>query len=339
MATIYDVAKKANVSVKTVSRVLNRSQLVKQETRSRVLAAMAALDFHPNSAARSLRRKRTGAIGFVVPFGSDFVFHDPGMIEQIKGALDLLNERGYDMVLSVPTNRDDALREVVRLTKRRNVDGAILYGMTGADSIVKELSEKGFHFVSLGYCYPEQTHNFVEIDAVAGGIAATRYAISLGHTRIGLIREPSNFLLPNKRSIAEGYKAALEQAGIPYDERLVREGDYTVSGGYWAALRLLDQDENTRVSAIICSSDPTALGALRALRERGLVPASGTQNGFLLLAGDCLPSTRLIEPSLGGIQAPLYEQGRLAADMLVSVISERRDVPGIVLKPTMLVPA
>ena len=337
MATIYDVAKEASVSVKTVSRVLNRSRLVKEETRSRVLEAMAALDFHPNSAARSLRQKRTGTIGFVVPFGSDFVFHDPGMIEQIKGAHDLLNERGYDMVLSVPTNRDDALREVVRLTKRRNVDGVILYGMAGADRIVKELSEKGFHFVSLGYCYPEQTHNFVEIDAVAGGTAATRYALSLGHTSIGLIREPRNFLLPNKRSIAEGYKVALEQAGVPYDEHLVREGDYTVTGGYWAACRLLDQGSD--ISAIICSSDPMALGALRALRERGLLAASGTQNGFLLLTGDCLPSTRATEPSLGGVQAPLYEQGRLAADMLVSVISEHRDIPGVILKPTMLVPA
>ncbi len=337
MATIYDVAKKANVSVKTVSRVLNRSRLVREETRLRVQAAIDALDFHPNSSARSLRQKRTGAIGFVVPFGSDFVFHDPGMIEQVKGAHDLLNERGYDMVLSVPTNRDEALKEVVRLTKRRNVDGVILYGMSGADEIVKELSEKGFHFVSLGYCYPEQTHNFVEIDAVAGGMAATRYALSLGHTRIGIIREPKDFLLPNKRSIVEGYRIALEQAGVHYDEQLVREGDYTVTGGYWAASRLLDQDGS--ISALICSSDPMALGALRALRERGLVGLPGSKNGFLLLTGDCLPTTRATEPSLGGIQAPLYEQGRLAADIIVSVLSDRRDIPGIVLKPTILVPA
>lgn len=337
MATIYDVAKRANVSVKTVSRVLNRSKLVRDETRARVQAAIDALDFHPNSSARSLRQKRTGTIGFVVPFGSDFVFHDPGMIEQIKGAHDLLNERGYDMVLSVPTNSDEALKEAVRLTKRRNVDGVILYGMAGAEAIVKELSEQGFHFASLGYCYPEQTHNFVEIDAVAGGAAATRYAISLGHTRVGLIREPKSFLLPNKRSIVEGYKAALEQGGVQCDERLVREGDYTVTGGYWAACRLLDQDGS--ISAIICSSDPMAFGALRALRERGLIDARDAQRRFLLLTGDCLPSTRAIEPSLGGIQAPLYEQGRLAADVIVSVISEHRDIPGIVLKPTMLVPA
>ncbi len=337
MATIYDVARDAGVSVKTVSRVLNDSALVREETRARVQAAMAALDFHPNSSARSLRQKRTGAIGFVVPFGSEFVFHDPGMIEQIKGAHDVLNEKGYDMVLSVPTNTEEALKEAVRLTKRRSVDGVILYGMSGADSIVKELSEKGFHFVSLGYCFPEQTHNFVEIDAVAGGMAATRYALSLGHTRIGLIREPRNFLLPNKRSIVEGYRAGLEHAGIEYDERLVREGDYTVTGGYWAACRLLEQDPS--ITALICSSDPMALGALRALRERGLVPRHGTQDGFLLLAGDCLPWTRAVEPSLGGIQAPLYEQGRLAADLIVAVISERRDIPGIVLKPTMLVPA
>jgi DNA-binding LacI/PurR family transcriptional regulator len=164
MTTLYDVAREAKVSIKTVSRVLNNTDKVKEDTVKRVKEAMSRLDYHPNATARNLKRRKTDTIGFVVPFGSRFVFADPGMQEQMRGAHDVLTRAGYDMILTVPENGDRFLTDVVRLTRTGNVDGVILYGMAKAVAIVREFSKKGYRFVSLGYSYPHQTHNYVEID-------------------------------------------------------------------------------------------------------------------------------------------------------------------------------
>jgi len=331
MTTLYDVAREAKVSIKTVSRVLNHSDKVREETIKRVKEAINHLDYHPNATARNLKRRRTDTIGFVVPFGSRFVFADPGMQEQMRGAHDVLSRAGYDMILTVPENDDRFLSDVVRLTRTGNVDGIILYGMAKAVAIVRELSRKGYRFVSLGYSYPHQTHNYVEIDAEAAGYVATRYLLSQGRLTIGLTREPENFLFRNKVSLVVGYRRAIEEEGLSYRDDLVCRTDFTVEGGYRAALELLGQEK--KIDALICCSDPTALGALRALREKGICP----QKDILLLTGDRLPLVQAIEPWMGGIHNPLYEQGRLAAEMIIRIVQEGKDLLGIVLRPDLVI--
>jgi DNA-binding LacI/PurR family transcriptional regulator len=331
MTTLYDVAREAKVSIKTVSRVLNNTDKVKEDTVKRVKEAMSRLDYHPNATARNLKRRKTDTIGFVVPFGSRFVFADPGMQEQMRGAHDVLTRAGYDMILTVPENGDRFLTDVVRLTRTGNVDGVILYGMAKAVAIVREFSKKGYRFVSLGYSYPHQTHNYVEIDAEAAGYLATRYLLSQGRHFIGLTQEPENFLFLNKVSVEVGYCRALNEEGLPYRSDLVSRTDFTVEGGYRATLELLEQ--NQKIDALICCSDPTAFGALRALRERGICP----KKDILLLTGDRLPLIQAVEPWLGGIHNPLYEQGRLAAEMIIRIIQEGKDLPGVVLRPDLVI--
>jgi len=338
MPTIYDVAAKAGVSPKTVSRVINGSTLVKENTREKVLAAVQLLDYHPHAVAKSLKQKVTYNIGYVVPYGSDFVFRDPGQMEQLKGAGDVINTGDYNLILSVPNTSREALLEVNRLLKHRKVDGLILYAMEGVEPLAREFEEKGLKYVSLGKCYPEQEYNFVEVDSPSGGYLATKFLLNLGHRRIGFISEAPHFLVPAKESMIRGCIRAYEEANVEFPQDLVLEGDYTVEFGEYAAGKFLQK--NSKPTAVFCASDPMAWGVLKRLRKEGLSPGYDID----VLGGDDLPFSRCIEPGLSAVNSKLYELGALAARMLLDYIKNSREriegdegIPGRYLQSELIV--
>ena len=324
MATIYDVAALAQVSPKTVSRVINDSNLVKESTRLRVMQAIEQLDFHPNAVAKSLKSQRTETVGFVIPYGSDFVFHDPGMLEQIQGAHDVLVSQGYHMILSVPKSHPEALAQVERLMKQKNVDGIILYAMDGVEEIVRWFEERDLKYASLGKCYPSQTHNFVEIDSPLNGYIGCKFLLTNGHRRVGFILEPSNFLVPAKEGILDGCQRAYNEMKMEFPIDLVVKGDYTIDAGYQATQQLLAMENPP--TALFSSSDPMAWGAIRAIREFGLVPGKDID----VLGGDNLGLTRCVEPGLSALDNKLYELGAEIAKVLLDNI-RGEEVPGVYL--------
>jgi len=324
-STIYDVAELAGVSAKTVSRVINNSSLVAPDTRRKVLAAIAELDFHPDSAAKGLRQRRRKSVGLVIPYGSDFVFQDPGMWAQTNGAHRALSERGYDLVLAVPQTRELVLHELSRLTKNRTVDGVILYAMEGVDTLIKEFDRLKIRYVSLSMCYSGQDHNFVDTDSSYVCHLATKYMIDQGARRIGLIREPLGFFHIAKTSAEMGYRRAYEEAGLPVDESLILAGDYSVESGYERACQFLRDVPD--IDGILCMSDPMAMGALRALREHGLTPGSDID----------FAATRAMYPGLTSIRTPLYEQGYHAGAMIIDYIQSGKEIPGKLLRGELIV--
>lgn len=337
MATIYDVAKKAGVSPKTVSRVINGSRHVREETKNKVLEAIRELDYYPHAIAKSLKKKITRNVGYVVPYGSDFVFRDPGQLEQLKGAHNVLTGEDYNLILSVPNNGREALFEVNRLLKHREVDGLILYAMEGVETLAKDFEEKGLPYVSLGKCYPEQEYNFVEIDSPSGGYLATKYLLSLGHCRIGFITEPARFLAPAKESMIMGCMKAYAEEGLEFPHHLVLEGDYTVSFAEQATGWFLSKDP--RPTALFCASDPMAWGLMRGLRKKGLTPGVEID----LLAGDDLPFTRVLEPELSAVNSRLHELGAEAAEMLLVILRKKQEtgtrtkIPGRYLRSELVI--
>ena len=330
-STIYDVAQRAGVSAKTVSRVINNSPLVAPDTRRKVMAAIAELDFHPDSAAKGLRQRSRKSVGFVIPYGSDFVFQDQGMWMQTNGAHRALAERGYDLVLAVPQTPELVLAELNRLTRNRTVDGVILYAMEGADVLLREFDRLGIRYMSLSMCYPGQKNNFVDMDSPYTAHLATKYMIDQGARRIGLIREPERFFYSAKASSEPGYLLAHEQAGLPVDESLILAGDYSIESGYQMAKQLLTS--KPAVDGVICMSDPMTLGALRAMREQGLVPGRDID----VIAGDDFPTTRTVWPGLTSIRTPLYDQGYQAGMMIVDYIQSGKEVPGKLLRGELIV--
>ncbi|HEX7712541.1 MAG TPA: LacI family DNA-binding transcriptional regulator [Bacillota bacterium] len=325
-STLYDVAKLAGVSPKTVSRVLNESHLVSGTTRKRVDDAIRELDYHPNAIATSLKKQRSNIIGFMVPYGSDFVFQDPNMMEQLRGVHDLLTQEGYEVIVSAPVYKKEAFTETLRLVKHRNVDGVILYPSAGIEQIIHEFKVKNFHYVTLGTCYSEQKHNFVELDVTPGAYMAAKHLISLGHREIGLINKPSSFFIYGKDDLLTGYRTALEEQKLPFQSRLVREGDYTFSGGYQAFQILYDF--NPKLTAVICASDPMTYGVIKAIQDMGLQVGKD----IAVVAGDNLPLTQKLFPDISCINNPAYQQGSLAGKILTTVIREGHDIPGVTLK-------
>ncbi|MGC8778189.1 MAG: LacI family DNA-binding transcriptional regulator [Candidatus Caldatribacteriaceae bacterium] len=327
MATLYDVAALAGVSPKTVSRVLNESHLVAEGTRQRVLEAIQKLDYHPNAIAASLKRRFSNTVGFVVPYGSDFVFQDLNMMEQLRGVHDALTQEGYNVVVSAPLNKKDALQEAMRLAKRRNVDGIILYPSAGIDRIIAEFIHKGLPYVTLGMGFQNQMHNFVEVDMAEGTYLATRYLVSSGHRHIGLITRPGNFFNYSENdSYFAGYRTALSELGIAFRPEFVREGNFTFESGY-REFRYL-KEKYPEITAFLCASDPMAYGAIQAMMDMGLQWLKDVE----IVAGDNLPLTQRLFPFLSSIANPSYEQGRQAGKMIITLLKGKREIPGIILK-------
>lgn len=325
MSTLYDVAKLAGVSPKTVSRVFNESHLVKEDTRLKVMAAVKELDYYPNAIAASLKSQRSNLIGFVVPYGSDLVFQDPNMMEQLRGVHDILTEEGYDIIISAPPFRKNALNEAVRLMKQRHIDGIILYPAAGIEEIINEFTIKKFNYVTLGICFEKQENNFVDLNVTPAVYSATEYLISSGYGIIGLINKPANFFMYNKDDFLSGYKTALEKSGIGYQQNLVQEGDYTVEGGYKAFKSLYNSSPN--LQAVICASDPMAYGTIKAIEDLGLKVGRDIK----VIAGDNLPTTQNLFPFISAINNPSYKQGKLAGKMILSIIRENVESKGIFL--------
>lgn len=331
MATIYDVAKLAQVSTKTVSRVLNEEPLVAEETKRKVLTAINQLDYHPNAIAASLKRRHSNIIGFVVPYGSEFVFQDMNMMEQLRGAHEAVTQEGYDLLISVPANRKDALGELLRLVRHKNVDGVILYPTAGVEQIIKELTAKNFKYVTLDLYREDQKINYVNINITAAAKQGTKHLISLGHRQIGLINKPNSFFnCYLEDALAAGYRVALTEQGLEYAPEMVVEGDFTVEGGYRAFNQLWRVNE--KMSALICASDPMTYGAIRAAEEHGLKVGYDIE----IIAGDDLPLTRKLYPFLSAISNPSYEQGRCAGKMIISLLDEKQDLPGVTLNAEFL---
>ena len=174
--------------------------------------------------------------------------------------------------------------------------------MEGADALLREFDRLNIS-MSLSMCYPGQKNNFVDMDSPYTSHLETKYMIDQGARRIGLIREPERFFYSAKASSEPGYRLAHEQAGLPVDESLILAGDYSIESGNELAKRLLAL--KPAADGVICMSDPMALGALRAMREHGLVPGRDID----VIAGDDFPTTRAMWPGLTSIRTPLYEQG------------------------------
>ena len=325
MATIREVAESAGVSYATVSHVLNNTRVVSHETRERVLAAMAALNYRPNALARSLRQGKTNTLGLVLPDSAN-----PFFAEISRTIEDEAFNKGYSVFLC--NTELDTQRELfyVDVLSKKQVDGIIFVAAGDQADSLDFLIQRGMPVVMIDRNVPN-----VEVDAVLpdhqlGGFFATRHLLELGHTRIACIAGPSS-ITPSAERIT-GYRNALEQAGIPYDESLVVRGDYHAQSGMDITHSLLKMD--SRPTAIFALNDLMALGALRAAAEAGcLVPKDLAVVGY-----DDLELSQFTNPPLTTIAQPKKEIGTQAVQLLVDRISQKSRPPSrLVLPPELIV--
>ncbi|MFE7083289.1 LacI family DNA-binding transcriptional regulator [Priestia megaterium] len=306
MATIHDVAQLAKVSIATVSRVLAQKDCVKHETKEAVLRAVDQLSYKPNAMARSLRVDKSNTIVVLVGHLKS-VFH----AEFIRGIEDSLRTSGYHLLFGSTSGDNTRETEYLDLIKESRVDGLIL-GHPSIDlSVLEEVRKYAPVVVAFDYVSSSSVPS-ISIDNESASRKMTNHLLSLGHTRIGHITGPSHRMLTQTR--LRGFRQGLAQHMIVGDEAYIQEGGNTFEDGYEAANKLLAMQD--RPTAIFAQSDSLAIGAMRAVHEKGLrIPQDIAITGF-----DNSSISAFVTPSLTTMENPTYTIGTQAVSMLLQQI-------------------
>lgn len=312
MATIKDVAERAKVSTATVSYVLNGTGTVTAETRRRVLAAIDALNYQPNHAARSLRT-RSRTLGLVLPHGAPGLA-DPALAELVAGLTEAAAARGYYLLLAASAAAPE--HELgAALARTGRVEGLVLLDLRLEDERAAHLGAAGVPCVGAGAPAEGQACPSVGLDLPGGAADAARHLLALGHTRIGMIALPSD--LADSEPFYQGLAAALAAAGLEPDPALVVEAGTGQGDGMAAMQELLARPEPP--TAVIAASDDLAFGAMHALREAGLEVGRDLS---LVGCGD-LPLAAHTHPPLTTLRAPRRALGAALARALIALVEHQ----------------
>ena len=324
--TIRSVAVAAGVSMSTVSNVLSgRHEQMAVETRERVLAAIASLNYQPNHAARSLVTKRTATIGLIMSEVTNSLY-PPVTV----GAEEACREAGYGLLLA---NADDAEseRRGVDLMRAKRVDALVIFSVSLLDADNRQLyaaQKAGMPVVAINRCLPlDAPLSAVWFDHKSGGRRATQHLIDLGHRRIAHIAGPANRMTGIHRR--EGYEAALTTAGIPLQPSLVASGDYSFASGE----HLMRQLWPERPTAVFVAGDAMALGALRALSRLGVrVP-----DDLSLVAFGNPDFVRYATPAITTVDLPVAMAGRVAVELALRRMQRPEEKEVRLLETSLLV--
>jgi len=322
--TLEMVAREANVSRATVSRVVNGSPKVSPEVARAVNAAIAKLNYVPNRAARSLASRTSGAIALVVPEDTTRFFGDPYFAAIVQGITRRLDDSEYLLNLLLSTS--DPNRKTVRYLRSGVVDGALVVSHHEGDHSLHEAAHQ--MPMVFGGRPPNiaESDIFVDVDNLEGGMTATERLIAIGRKRIGTITGPLD--MPAAVDRLAGFRRSMETAGMPADA--VEQADFSVAGAVAATRRLLDREPD--LDGLFVASDLMATGALAVLRERGRrVPEDVAVVGY-----DDSPAATSSAIPLTTVYQPSEEMGYLMADLLLRLLAGE-DVPHRNIMPTRLV--
>jgi len=322
--TIYDVAKRAGVGIGTVSRVLNGSPHVREETRRRVLAAIEELNYRPSPIAQRLSLRKTLTIAVIAPF-----FTRPAFVERLRGIEATVAESEYDLIVYnvETTDKRDACFHEVPLGHK--VDGVLIISLSPGDEDVARWKEAGVPVVLVDAYHPALSR--VVVDDVAGGYMATQHLIELGHRRIAYVSDPlvNPFNFTSSRDRYRGYRRALADYGLPFRPEYHQQGEHGRAQARALTHRLLDL--NDPPTAIFAASDTQALGVLEALRERGL----RTPEDVAVIGYDDIEVAEYLE--LSTVRQPFFESGTLGVELLLKRIDDPEQPPQHVELPVELV--
>jgi LacI family transcriptional regulator len=314
MATIYEVAELAGVSLATVSRVMNNSDKVSAKTRQKVEAAMEELGYRPNSIAQSLASKRSNSVGVLIPelYGPFF----PTMLSGIEAEL-----RDYGKHVIITAGHSDKKREVegIEFLANRRCDALILYVDAVSDEYLRQLARSGPPLFLFNRSIRGLKSNCFNLDNEKGGYVAARILLEAGHREIAYITGPA--WKKDAQERLSGHKRALAEFGQDFDERLVIEGNYQETGGKRGLKTLLHS--GLRFSALVCANDEMAAGAVDVARKRGLeIPADLSVVGF-----DNVHFTRYMHPKLTTVDHPVHDMGRMAARAVLKIVYGHASLP------------
>lgn len=305
MPTIYDVAQEANVSISTVSHVLNNTRFVSEETKARVLEAVDKLGYRPSSLARAMVRQETRTIALIVP---DNV--NPFFAELARGIEDYGFGRGYNVFLCNSDRRIEKELAYLGMLISKRIDGLIYMTVGISIDQIKPLIDHNIPIVVLDFEY--EGIDSILLGNFQGGYDATRYLIDLGHRSIACISGPDVTLSYER---VRGYERALQEAGLLADKALILCGNWTYQSGMDAAAHLLES--GAPPTAIFACNDMMGIGVLSFLHKQGVkVPEDISVVGF-----DNIGLSGFVYPPLTTLATPIPEIGQRLCQLLLDRIN------------------
>jgi len=314
MVRLKDIAERAGCSVMTVSKALRDAKDISVATKARIQTMAKEMGYLPDSMAQALRNRSTRLLGVVISTTTNPIFS-----RLIVGLEEKAHELGYELVLTHTLNQPEREEEVIRGLISRRVDGIFVspvYRMSQRAPVYEELKQRNVPTVLLGHAAPFCSGFCgVETDDLAASQAATRHLIELGHRQISFFAGPQT--APWAAERFEGYRRALREAGIPYDDHLLFNAGATISEGEKAALQWLS--ERPTCTAIQCNNDLVAIGAASTLMDQGIrVPEELSVVGF----GNVLTAEFFRVP-LTTIRQPKLRLGTVAMGLMMELLKGR----------------
>ncbi|WP_270172078.1 catabolite control protein A [Paenibacillus sp. SYP-B4298] len=308
--TIYDVAREAGVSMATVSRVVNNNPNVKPQTRKKVFEAIERLGYRPNAVARGLASKKTTTVGVVIPDISNSIF-----AEVARGIEDIANMYHYNIILCNADKRKEKEIRVINTLLEKQVDGLLFMGGAVTDEHVQAFTTANVPIVLCATTDERGTIPSVDIDHEAAAFDAVTALIEKGHKSIamisGTLQDPANGF-----ARFQGYKRALETAGLAYDESLVRVGNYRYESGIEAMKYFLELAN--KPSAVFSATDEMAIGAIHAIQDFGLrVP-----DDISVISVDNSRAASMVRPQLTSVAQPMYDIGAVSMRLLTKLMKK-----------------
>lgn len=313
--SISDVARKAGVSTATVSRVMNnKTSGVSSKTRERILAVMEEMNYRPSQLARSVAINHSNIIGVIIPDMGNLFY--PRML---RGIDDYISTRGYSMLLFNSDSDPEREKQQLLTMVDKRVDGVILCSGVSNEAFLKEYRAYGMPLVMIGRTFDS---NYADCsitgDNERGMYSSTSFMLGHGHRRILYLDGTEGASGPIHR--LQGYRYAMMDAGVPIDEKLILRGEFSIQYGYDMVTSLLDEGEE--FTAVVTGSDLIAIGAVKALRSRGIrLPEDIEVIGF-----DNIELSEIYEPRISTVSKPHYDIASQAAKMLIATI-ENEDLP------------
>ena len=323
--TIADVAKRAGVSIATVSRVINNKVKVDIHTREKVVKAIQELNYVPNLMARGLMLNQTNTVGVFLPdIGGHFY---SGIISGID---DTANHQKYHILLNRIRETSGTYQQVMQLTNEGRVDGLIIMSPTITEIEIQKLGESQYPVVLIDSWKESKYMDSIRVNNYYGAREMTEHLVKHHqYQRIAFIGGPINE--PDTRLRLDGFKSTLDYYHLPLIDEYIMDGDFSVSTGYKCLGKLLTSKVRPP-EAVFCANDEIAKGAMDAVLEKGIaVPKDIAVVGF-----DDVEFAKHLRPALTTVRQPIYQMGCIAMQKLFHAIENRHQENEIILLPTEL---
>ena len=327
--TIDDIAKKAKVSVMTVSRVLNESGPVAKDTAEKIKKIVKELNYHPNLIARSLSSRKTMTIGVLIP-KTEKLFLDNYIAQILSGVTDIAQENNYRITIIPVNHSGEEKLDYSSYIRNKLFDGLILLKAKLNDPNLSKLVDSGFPYIMVNYRKQGANYNYVDSENIKGAEIAVEHLYSKGHRKIAFVAGSMDEV--NARDRLKGYKNVLKKYRLPFKDEYVIYGDFNRETAHKESKKLLDL--KNRPTAIFSSDDYMALGVIEQIKNYKLsVPKDIAIVGF-----DNIEIGEFSKPALTTIKQPMYEIGKKSSEALLSLIKKTKKSPlRIMLKTELIV--